>query len=67
MFQHLIENWKSSAANFLTLVVLTGGFFTAMPSEILQSHGVTQNEMFWGTVICGLAKLYVGLITKDTK
>ncbi len=67
MIANLLENWKSTAANALTLIVMTGGFFTAMPSESLQAHGITQNEMFWGTVACGLAKMYIGLITKDAK
>ena len=67
LFQILTQNWKSTAANLLTLIVVTGGYFAMMPSAILQQHGVTQNELFWGTVICGLAKLYVGIITKDAK
>ena len=67
LFQHLVQNWKSTAANFLTLVVITGGYFSMIPSNVLQQHGVTQNELFWGTVVSGLAKLYVALITKDAK
>lgn len=67
MLQHLIENWKSTVANVLTLIVVTGGYFAAVPTTLLQQHGITQNEIFWGTVICGLAKVYVGLITKDAK
>jgi hypothetical protein len=64
---HFTQNWKSTAANFLTLVVITGGYFAVIPVATLQEHGITQNEVFWGTVICGLAKLYVGLITNDAK
>ena len=67
LWTHLVENWKSTAANLLTLIVITGGYFTAMPSTILQQHGVSQNAIFWGTVITGLAKLYIGIITKDAK
>ena len=64
---HLAANWKSTAANVLTLVVITGGYFAVIPVATLQQHGVTQNEMFWATVVCGLAKLYVGLIQKDAQ
>ena len=67
LWTHFITNWKSTAANFLTLVVITGGYFAMIPVATLQQHGVTQNEMFWSTAVCGLAKLYVGIITKDTK
>jgi len=67
MLTHIVENWKSTAANLLTLIVITGGYFTAMPSAMLQQHGVTQNEIFWGTVLTGLAKMYIGIITKDAK
>jgi hypothetical protein len=65
--QHLAQNWKSTVAGLLTLIIITGGYFLAIPSDVLQMHGVTQNEIFWGTVVCGVAKLYVALITKDTK
>lgn len=65
MWTSFIQNWKSTAANFLTLVVITGGYFAVIPVDTLQQHGITQNEMFWGTVACGIAKLWVGLITKD--
>ena len=65
MWTSFIQNWKSTAANFLTLVIITGGYFAVIPVATLQQHGVTQNEMFWGTVACGIAKLWVGLITKD--
>ena len=61
------QNWKSTAANFLTLVVITGGYFAVIPVATLQQHGVTQNEMFWGTVVCGVAKLWIGLLQKDVK
>ena len=67
VLQHLVQNWKSTAAHILTLVVITGGYFAMIPSTVLQQHGVTQNELFWGTIIGGLAKVYVGLITKDAK
>jgi hypothetical protein len=66
-FTYFVQNWKSTAANVLTLIITTGAFFTAIPSATLQQHGITQNEIFWGTVACGLAKLYVGIITKDAK
>ena len=64
-WQFFLRNWKSTASNALTLVALTGGYFTAIPSPTLQEHGVSQHEIFWATVITGLAKLYIGLITKD--
>lgn len=63
----LLANWKSTVANLLTLLVVTGGYFTAIPAAMLQQNGITQHEIFWATVIFGLAKVYVGLITKDAK
>jgi hypothetical protein len=65
--QHLAQNWRSTVSGLLTLVVITGGYFAAVPATLLQQHGVTQNQIFWGTVISGLAKLYIAIITKDTK
>ena len=67
VLNHLSANWKSTASNLLTLIVVTGMYFAAIPSQVLQQHGVTQNEAFWGTVIVGLAKLYIALITKDAQ
>ena len=64
---HLTANWKSTVSNALTLIVVTGAYFAAIPTAILQQHGITQNEIFWATVVCGLAKLYVGIIQKDAK
>lgn len=64
---HTVQNWKSTASGALTLITLTGGFFTAIPSATLQQHGVTQNEIFWGTCIVGLAKLYVDWLRKDAQ
>ena len=67
MWQHLIANWKTTASNLLTLIVVTGSYFAAVPSTALQQHGVSQNEIFWGTIIVGLAKIYIGIIQKDAK
>jgi hypothetical protein len=67
IIQHLLTNWKSSVANFLTVVIATGTYFAAVPSATLQSAGVTQNEIFIGTCIVGLAKVYIGLIQKDAQ
>ena len=67
MWQHFVQNWKSTVANILTLIVVTGGYFAAVPTSMLQQHGISQNAIFWGTVVVGLAKIYVGLITKDVK
>lgn len=64
---HLIENWKSTVANLLTLVITAGAFFSAIPNQVLQQNGITQKEIFWGTCVVGLAKLFVGLVQKDAK
>lgn len=64
---YFVQNWKSTAANFLTLVVMTGGYFAMIPVATLQQHGVSQNECFWATAGFGLAKLYVGILQKDAK
>ena len=63
--QSAVGSWKSTASNALTLVVLAGGYFTAIPSPTLQEHGVSQNTVFWITVVVGLAKLLVGAMTHD--
>ena len=65
--QSAVGSWKSTASNALTLIVLAGGYFTAIPSETLQSHGISQNAVFWITVVVGIAKLYVGMISHDAK
>ncbi len=62
-----LGSWKSTASNALTLIVLAGGYFTAIPSPTLQAHGVSQNGIFWLTVIVGLAKLVLGAMTQDAK
>jgi len=62
-----IGSWKSTASSALTLIVLAGGYFTAIPSATLQSHGISQNAIFWMTVVVGLAKLLVGAMTQDAK
>jgi hypothetical protein len=67
MIANLLENWKSTAANALTLVVLTGAYFSAIPSESITNMGITPKEIAWFTAASGLAKMYVALITKDAK
>jgi len=65
--QSAVGSWKSTASNALTLIVLAGGYFTAIPSPTLQAHGVSQNAVFWLTVVTGLAKLLIGAMTQDAK
>lgn len=67
LIEHLIENWKSTAANVLTLVVITAGYFSTMTPEQLATSGLTPREMFWIAVAGGIGKIYVALITKDAK
>ena len=45
---NVFSHWKSTASNLLTLIVLTGGYLTAIPVTTLQQNGITQKEMFWG-------------------
>jgi hypothetical protein len=64
---HLMANWKTSVANLLTLIIVTGGYFAAVPTAALQQHGVSQNMIFWATIAVGVSKMYLGLIQKDAK
>lgn len=64
---HIIENWKTTVSAVLTTTLATGTYFAAVPANILQQNGITQHEIFIGTVICGLAKVYLSLIQKDAK
>jgi len=66
-YDRVVVNWKSTLSGFLTATVVTLGYFTAIPSTVLQSHGVSQNTIFWGAVVNGLAIVWLGLIKKDAK
>lgn len=67
MLQHLVENWKSTVANLLTLVIVTGAFLLAQPPATLAQMHITHAVVAYLTAAVGLAKIYVGLISKDSK
>ncbi|SRR6266567_3067958 len=63
----LVKNWRSTASGVLGAVIAAGVYFAAVPTAQLQSIGITQKEIFIGTIIVGLARVYVGMISKDAK
>lgn len=63
----VVRNWRSTVSGVLSAVIAAGVYFAAVPSEQLQGLGITQKEIFIGTTIIGLAKVYLAMITKDAK
>lgn len=61
------KNWRSTVSGVLGAVIAAGVYFAAVPTEQLQGIGITQKEIFIATIIVGLAKVYLGMITKDAK
>ena len=57
---HILTNWRTSLSGFLSFIIATGAVFTAMPPNWLNpkySAGLT--------IAVGLAKAWVGMISKD--
>ena len=67
VLKHLIENWKSTVSNLLTVVIITGVYLSTQSPENLTNLGISEHVVTWGTFLSGLAKLYVAFITKDAK
>ena len=57
---HILTNWRTSLSGFLSFIIATGATLTALAPPWL-------NPKWSGaiTVASGLAKAYVGLISKD--
>jgi len=56
----ILLNWRTSLSGFLSFVIATGAVFTALPPAWLNpkySAGLT--------IAVGLAKAWVGMISKD--
>lgn len=64
---HFLSNWKSTVANGLTIALIGIGFLLNQPHDQLIAHGLSESFLWWSGSISGLLKLYVALITKDTK
>ncbi len=62
---HVITNWKTTAQAVLGVIVATGVYFAAVPTAVLQQNGITQKEIFYATILFGLAKVYLGILQKD--
>jgi hypothetical protein len=62
-----IQNWRSTASGFLSLVCITGVYCATVPVTLIQQMGVSQKEIAWATFVFGLAKLWNALTTKDAK
>jgi len=62
---HFAQNWKTTVSAILTTIIAAGVYFAAVPTSLLQQNGITQTEIFWGTVVVGLAKVILGVIQKD--
>lgn len=67
MLKNLLENWKSTAANFLTLVIIFAGYLAMQTPQTLAQLGISAKFAAWVMFVSGIAKLYVALITKDAK
>lgn len=63
----IFANWRSTASGLLSVVIAAGVYFAAVPTTQLQSMGITQKEIFIGTVVTGLAQVYLHMISKDAK
>lgn len=63
----VVKNWRSTVSGVLSAVIAAGVYFAAVPTEQLQGIGITQKEIFIGTIVIGLAKVYLAMITKDAK
>jgi hypothetical protein len=63
----VLTNWRSTISGILSAVVAAGVYFAAVPTTQLQGIGITQKEVMIGTVVVGLAKVYLAMITKDAK
>lgn len=67
ILDHLIENWKSTVANLLTISLIGIGYLLTLPKEQLLANGLSSKELFWLGALNGVLKIYVALITKDAK
>jgi hypothetical protein len=63
----IFTNWRSTLSGILTALLATGTYFSAVPSATLITHGISQNTIFWMTVVDGLATVYLHMISKDAK
>ena len=67
ILQHIVGNWKTTVSGILSAIIATGVYFAAVPTAVLQENEITQKEIFWATVVFGLAKVFLGLIQSDAK
>ena len=57
---HILTNWRTSLSGFLSFVIATAAVFTALPPAWLNPKYSAAL-----TIASGLAKAWVGLISKD--
>jgi hypothetical protein len=55
-----LTNWKTSASGILSFITATGAVLTALPTGT-----IPQRWAAGVTIASGLAKAYIGLISKD--